>query len=129
MPDEGPACLNLPYEFATILYCGDMIGREELRFSEGWPEREVSSGIKRYACRERRSSRTISGLESVGIIQHKLREPGTTRRLHRSELNVIQILPSGIAAEEPAKRCKNGRTTPRGQRQRRLNFSHVLSRF
>lgn len=40
MPGGGPACLNLPYEFATILYCGDTIRREELRFSEGWPEME-----------------------------------------------------------------------------------------
>lgn len=40
MPGEGIACLNLPYEFATMLYCGDMIRRENLRFSEGWPEME-----------------------------------------------------------------------------------------
>lgn len=40
MPGEGPACLNLPYEFATMLYRGDMLRRENLRFSEGWPEME-----------------------------------------------------------------------------------------
>lgn len=53
MPGNGRACLNLPYEFTTLLYSGDVIKRENIRFSEGFPEMESIFRHRAVFCAKR----------------------------------------------------------------------------
>ena len=46
-PGNGEASLNLPYEFTTIIYRADVIARNHIRFSNGFPEME---SIFRHRC-------------------------------------------------------------------------------
>lgn len=46
-PGNGEASLNLPYEFTTIIYRADVIARNHIRFSNGFPEME---SIFRHKC-------------------------------------------------------------------------------
>ena len=46
-PGNGEASLNLPYEFTTIIYRRDVIERNGIRFSNGFPEME---SIFRHKC-------------------------------------------------------------------------------
>lgn len=46
-PGNGEASLNLPYEFTTIIYRADVIRRNHIRFSNGFPEME---SIFRHKC-------------------------------------------------------------------------------
>lgn len=39
-PGAGEASLNLPYEFTTVIYRADVIERNNIRFSNGFPEME-----------------------------------------------------------------------------------------
>ena len=39
-PGNGEASLNLPYEFTTVIYRTDVIERNHIRFSNGFPEME-----------------------------------------------------------------------------------------
>lgn len=46
-PGNGEASLSLPYEFTTIIYRADVIERNHIRFSNGFPEME---SIFRHRC-------------------------------------------------------------------------------
>lgn len=46
-PGNGAASLSLPYEFTTIIYRADVIERNHIRFSNGFPEME---SIFRHRC-------------------------------------------------------------------------------
>ena len=46
-PGNGEASLNLPYEFTTIIYRADVIARNHISFSNGFPEME---SIFRHKC-------------------------------------------------------------------------------
>lgn len=46
-PGNGEASLNLPYEFTTVIYRADVIERNHIRFSNGFPEME---SIFRHRC-------------------------------------------------------------------------------
>ena len=52
-PGSGEASLNLPYEFATMLYATDVIERNQIRFYEGAPEMESIFRHKAVFCAER----------------------------------------------------------------------------
>lgn len=52
-PGNGEASLNLPYEFATMLYAADVIERNSIRFYEGAPEMESIFRHKAVFCAKR----------------------------------------------------------------------------